>query len=215
MAEQLAELQMDWVGTSEELLPAGAADLRAEAMLRELPSFLDHLEDAMGRQEKTPPDVLTRAELDEFTGVIEDLCIEVADLPFADSLANADFSPHNTLITDNGPVFIDWAEACVSLPLIAGEYLWNRMVVETPERHAWRDELREVYLARWMGGYGSEPVVQARELLPAFSVLAVAMFYHQREGRGPSHHDAYLRSLARKLKSELNKLSLNSGVVRR
>ncbi len=212
-AALLAEMQLDWVGQADDLLTAGAADLRADAMIAKLPGFLNHIDDAMARQPKTPPNTLLRSDLDELEGALYSLCGEVQSLPFADGLANADFSPHNTLITSRGAVFIDWAEACVSLPLIAGEYLWNRMVVESPERASWQETLRQAYLDRWIKRYGKGPIERAAELLPAFSILAVAMFYHERECHGSSPYDSYLRSLARKLSREVMKLPLQSVAV--
>ncbi|HZP04562.1 MAG TPA: hypothetical protein VFB43_06650 [Terracidiphilus sp.] len=198
-AKLLADVQMDWTGRGDSLLRAGAADLRAGAMNARMPAFLDHIEEAMGRQPKTPPERLTRVDLDELGIALKALCADVAAFEFAEGLANADFSPHNTLITATGPVFIDWAEACVSLPLIAGEYLWNRMVVESPQRVHWQAPIRAAYLSRWKERYGSRQIEQAAQRLPAFSLLAVAMFYHERESHGPSPYDSYLRSLARKL----------------
>ena len=205
-AKLLATVQMDWAGAGESLLRAGAADLRASAMIKRIPAFLDHIEEAMVRQPKTPPDRLTRVDLDELGSVLHTLCADVASLGLPDGLANADFSPHNTLITLSGPVFIDWAEACVSLPLIAGEYMWNRMVVESPERIRWQDALRAAYLSRWKESYGALVVEQAARLLQAFSIFAVAMFYHERESHGPSPYDSYLRSLVRKLNQALKKV---------
>jgi hypothetical protein len=210
VAEQLAGMQIDWVGPSEDLLAVGAADLRAESMTSRIPGFLDHVDDAMARQPKTPPGTLIRADLDHLADLLYWLCGEVPSLPFANGLANADFSPHNTLITHRGPMFIDWAEACISLPLIAGEYMWNRMAVESPDRRGWQTTLRKAYLGRWARRYGAGPVGRASELLPAFSLFAVAMFYHEREHHGPSPYDSYLRSLARKLHGEARKLLLPS-----
>ncbi len=201
----LAEVQMGWVGKSDCLLKSGAADLRAGTMIAKIPEFLDHIDDAMARQPKTPPARLTRIDLDELGNALYALCANVAALPFSEGLANADFSPHNTLISGRGPVFIDWAEACVSLPLIAGEYMWNRMVVESPDRVQWQSALRATYLCRWTERYGTAMVKEAARLLPAFSVFAVAMFYHERESHGPSPYDSYLRSLARKLDNALTR----------
>lgn len=205
-AKLLADVQMAWTGHGDQLLRAGAADLRASTMYEKIPAFLDHVEEAMHRQPKTPPERLTRVDLGELGITLKALCADLATLECAEGLANADFSPHNTLITERGPVFIDWAEACVSLPLIAGEYLWNRMVIESPHRVLWQDALRAAYLGRWKERYGAQAVEQAARLLPAFSLFAVAMFYHERESKGPSPYDSYLRSLARKLHQAVAKI---------
>jgi hypothetical protein len=214
-ARLLAEIQMDWTGNSDPLLKAGAADLRAATMVAKIPGFLDHVDDAMARQPKTPPVRLTRVDLDELGNALYALCADVATLRFSDGLANADFSPHNTLITSRGPVFIDWAEACASLPLIAGEYMWNRMVVESSDRVQWRSALRTAYLRRWAEGYGAAAMEEAAKLLPAFSIFAVAMFYHERESHGPSPYDSYLRSLARKLDNALKRGEADATEINR
>jgi pimeloyl-ACP methyl ester carboxylesterase len=213
VAARLANLQIDWMERAADLLVVGAADLRAETMAAKIPDFLDHVDDAMARQPKTPPSRLTRVDLEELGDKLNWLCGEVSELQFANGLANADFSPHNTLITSRGPVFIDWAEACVSLPLIAGEYLWNRMAVETPARIGWQDSLREAYLSGWIRRHGPRQVERAALLLPAFSILAVAMFYHERECHGPSPYDCYLRSLVRKLERAMKSTSTTNCLV--
>jgi hypothetical protein len=205
-ATLLADIQMNWVGAGDSLLRAGAADLRPSSMSERILAFLDHIEAVMSRQPKTPPEKLTRMDLDELGSALHMLCADVASLDFSEGLANADFSPHNTILTSTGPVFIDWAEACVSLPLITGEYMWNRMVVESPERAPWQETLRAAYLSRWKERYGSSAVEEATKFLPAFSLFAVAMFYHERESHGPSPYDSYLRSLIRKLNQAVAKI---------
>ncbi len=198
----LADVQMDWIGSEEHLLRAGAADLRAETIAAGIPAFLDHMGAAMARQTKTAPAPLTRVDLEDLGPRLYRLADQAAALSLGAGLANADFSPHNTLWTSTGPRFIDWAEACVSLPLIAGEYLWNRMVIECLDRIEWQSNLREIYLRRWAGRYGMEKIQRAAELLPTFAILAIAIFFHERECNGPSVYDAYLRSLTRRLQRE-------------
>ncbi len=198
-AEALADIQLNSEGMSNRLLDAGAFDLRAKTILQFIPQLLDSVDDAMRRQPKTPPDVLSRADLDELREGLSVLCEEVDSLPFADGLANADFSPHNTLVTKNGPVFIDWEEACVSLPLIAGEYMWNRMVVESPNRAPWQPHLREAYCNRWTDRYGARVVTDAFHLLPKFALLAAVTFHAKCRADCGIVDDRFLRSLARKL----------------
>jgi hypothetical protein len=194
---------MGWMGSEDHLLLAGAVDLRAETIAAGLPAFIDHVEEAMARQPKTPPTAMTRADLESLLPGLYRLTDQAAALSLRSGLANADFSPHNTLLTSKGPQFIDWAEACVSLPLIAGEYLWNRMAIEAPDRIQWQSSLRDTYLCRWAEQYGMGRIQRAAEILPAFAILAVATFFHERECNGPSVYDRYLRSLARRLQKEV------------
>jgi Phosphotransferase enzyme family len=208
----LADVQMDWMGSERGLLLAGAADLRAETIASGLPAFLDHLEAAMARQPKMPPPRLTRADLEQLRPSLRRLTDRAGALALGPGLANADFSPHNMLWAGTGPRFIDWAEACVSLPLIAGEYLWNRMAIECPDRASWQSSLRDVYLRRWAEQYGMDAIQRAAEILPTFAVLAVAMFFHERECNGPSVYDAYIRSLARRLQKDIKEVGSGASV---
>ena len=210
VAELLADTQVRWIGESKKLLVAGAADLRPLALIGKIPEFLQYVASAMARQEKMPPSILGRPELAKLGDELRALCSEVAAFPFAEALANSDFSPHNTLLTGTGPMFIDWAEACVSFPLIVGEYMWNRMAIEAPTRVGWQKILRETYLHRWASYYSSELVQNAARLLPSFAVFALLVFLHEREGNGPSEYDLYLRSLARRLKREVDQLELGA-----
>ncbi len=200
VAQLLADVQTDWSGNSTKLLEAGAADLRPSTLLNNIPVFLEQVAQSMSRQEKAVPAVLNKGDLITLGEQLSDLCTEIIKLPFSEGLANADFSPHNTIITAGGPVFIDWAEACVSFPPIVGEYLWNRMVIEVPNRKQWQDALREAYFKRWAEHYDSSAVESAAQLVPAFAIFALLTFLHEREGDGPSRYDPYLRSLARRLK---------------
>jgi Ser/Thr protein kinase RdoA (MazF antagonist) len=209
----LAQMQMQWAGDVSGLLTAGAADLRPVALQSKIPAFLEHVAEAMARQAAPRPAILQADDLSELKEQLRELCVETSALPFAEGLANADFSPHNTLITERGPAFIDWAEACVSMPLIAGEYLWNRMAVEASERKAWQERLRAAYLKQWSDVYGADVVGAAARLLPAFAVFAVAVFYHEREGHGASPYDPYLRSLARRLQRELKRLAAEEFTI--
>lgn len=213
VANSLAEIQMDWIGSSEILLAAGAADLRPLALVKKLPGFVEHVAAVMERQTSMATGKLSLEDISLLERRSEQLCLEAAELPFANGLANADFSPHNTLVPHQNPIFIDWAEACVSLPLIAGEYFWNRMAVEAPERKCWQSILRNTYLRAWANSFSDSSIQDGARLLPAFAVLAVAMFYHERECHGPSPYDSYLRSLARLLHRRLKEMQTTGSVM--
>jgi hypothetical protein len=210
VAELLTDTQVKWIGESEKLLAAGAADLRPTALIDRIPAFLEYAAAAMARQEKTAPSILSGQELAKLGDDLRGLCCEVAVLPFAEGLANSDFSPHNTLLTANGPMFIDWAEACVSFPLIVGEYMWNRMVIEAPRRVGWQKQLRETYLHRWASYYSGDLIQNAARMVPSFAVFALLIFLQEREGNGPNRFDPYFRSLARRLKREVDQLELRT-----
>jgi hypothetical protein len=213
VAETLADVQISWMGNANELLVAGATDLRAASLAAKIPVFIEYMTESMDRQPTTLPAKLTRLELSELAESLYILCADVDSLPFAEGLSNADFSPHNTLIASSGPVFIDWAEVCVSLPMIAGEYFWNRMVTESPARAPWQTDLRSAYMSRWSERYEAADVEHVTRILPVFSVFAVANFYHSLVGSTAGGNERYLRSLVRKLSKSIKETLCQSRSV--
>lgn len=199
----LAELQMFWLGHTDVLLAAGAADLRLPRLVTTLKPFIDGMEELFSRQPAAntamaAAPALTRADLATLTDRLEEACMAGDRLSFAATLANADFSPHNVLISAHRPTFLDWAEAAVAFPLITGEYLWNRMVHENPDRKPWTHSLRATYRRIWLGGFPEADVDCGLSLSPLLALYSLAVFIWQTDLEQPGI-DRYLRSLVRRM----------------
>lgn len=74
--------------------------------LDRLPSLRDRLLERIGQAGATLPDAARQAALDALDR-----------LPDGDAVCHGDFHPDNILMTDDGPIAIDWAEAARGHPL--------------------------------------------------------------------------------------------------
>ncbi len=197
----LAELQIRGMGSSQSLLLQGATDLRAATMSRMLPDLLRDFEDALGIM-KSDDDDPESMSLKALAPALERMCFEVASLSFCDGLVPASLNPHHVLLTPNGLVLIDWAQACVSLPLIAGESLWLNLGRESLAQARWAIRLRMEYFSCWGRAFGYSAWSSMIHHLPAFSTLAAAIFYRDREAqREGDNFDMRMRLFARQLQS--------------
>jgi hypothetical protein len=197
-AEALAWMQIESLGRASGYLDAGAAaDLRPQAIVVPALAFFETLPALMERQPRPQPAPLTRDQVRLTSEHVIDACRRAALLPFAETIANADFSPHNVVIQRGQPVFIDWAEAVIGFPFITCEYMRNRMVVETPSRASWREPIGRAYRAVWMERFSERDVNEAAAIVPLVAAISSAVFVRQNQPLADGGHDRYLRSLAR------------------
>ena len=97
------QLQVELMSDVEEALAAGILDLRLER----LPELYDELIERLGLGEFAAAGVSVRRACDALSGT----------LPA--TIAHLEATEGNIFVRDDGPVFIDWAEACVAHPFVA------------------------------------------------------------------------------------------------
>lgn len=204
-AKALARLQIRFVGRDRELLAIGCKDWRVPQVLERVDSLFAHIAVAMEQQPSVPPPRLSKSDLTQMVHACKALCHRLLDLGIPDALAHGDFSPHNVLISNGVPVFIDWAEAYLTFPFISWEYFWNRLIKDHPEHGAWMDCLHDSYAEQWTSIVAPKIVRQALLFSPAYAVLVRSMYRTDgdiRDGLEPGT-EASRRSLVRRLQREL------------
>jgi hypothetical protein len=204
-ARVLAKVQKRFVGKEDELLALGCRDWRMPRVLAALDPFFEDMEEIMGRQPSEPPHKLDRSELCTLRIQCQDLCHRVEDVDIPYTITHGDFSPHNVLVSNGWPVFIDWAEAYISFPFISWEYFWNRMIKDHPEHADWHERMHRNYAYRvWAPLLTKSRVDEGLRLSPAMAVLILALYGiddpAQRQNR---RADKGKRSLVRRLHREL------------
>ncbi len=145
-----AELQIDLVGRSEELLAIGVPDLRLATLPGELAAALDEPDLLLldtpaglsgGDRERLVSD------LPEFAG----RCERLASFGIPETLQHDDLHDGNVFVRDGRYVFFDWGDSCISHP-------FHTLVVTLralAHRHAWVPggpevvRLRDAYLEPW------------------------------------------------------------------
>lgn len=210
-ARVLAKVQKRFVGQEERLLQLGCRDWRLPQVLASLDPFFEDMDEIMQRQASEPPHMLDHSELRTLKTRCQDLCRRIEDVDIPYTLAHGDFSPHNVIVSNGWPVFIDWAEAYVAFPFISWEYLWNRMVKDHPPYAEWHERMHRNYAYRvWAPLLGKTRVDEGLKLSPAMAVLNLALYGiddpQQRQNR---RADKSKRSLVRRLHRELEMLHDN------
>src|SRR5437899_7799928 len=122
-ARELAELQIESIGKTAELLEGKCKDLRLPQLVRRIDPFLARMAEFMARQEKTSPTTLLKSELISLAEGLRESFSLLRSLGLPDTLGHIDCNPENILVSPQRCVFLDWAEGCVSNPLITFEYL--------------------------------------------------------------------------------------------
>lgn len=199
-ARLLAELQVSSLEKTASLLTAGAPNLSPKYLGNLARPFCRLMAEVMSRQRDTPPARLASEQLQFLADAIEDACEEAASLPFASALANADFSPHNVMLTDRGPKFFDWAETIVGFPLVTAEYFLSRMQTERRERGTWQAQLEAAYRRVWEEAFGGDLVETGFLIARLLAPFTVAVYLSGWQFQGePAIDDRYLRALTRRM----------------
>jgi len=204
-AEGLAELQIASIGKSAELLEAGCKDLRISKLKERIDPFLARMAEFMSVQEKRSPEPLSTSELASLGEGLKESCSLLQSFGLPDTLGHIDFNPGNILVSPDRCVFLDWAEGCVSYPLITFEYLREhigRSGVHEPSAH---ERLTAAYVRPWGSFYSPDDLTRALAVSPLIAVFAYAIASEAWRASDSIRSPAiagYFRSLTRRMYRE-------------
>ena len=204
-AEDLAQLQIGSIGRETELLEASCRDLRLPRLIGEVDPWIDRMRGLMAAQEKQIPARLTDPELTLLGESLKEACSRLSETGLADTLGHLDFNPGNIVVSRERCVFLDWAEACVTNPLITFEYLREHFRRHSTDDRAAMESLVAAYVRPWESFFSPDALKQAMAIssLVAVFVYAIAgnTWRSSEEPLKPSVA-AYSRSLARRMYRE-------------
>jgi Phosphotransferase enzyme family len=210
VASELAELQIAAIGKDTELLGAGCKDLRLPILADLIDPFFARMAEFMAAQEKKTPPPLTKSELSLVASRLKESCSLLHDLRLPHSLGHIDFNPGNVLVSPDRIVFIDWAEACVTNPLVTFEYLLA---------HARRSHINDVpvtekitatYLRPWqafLSPYDLARAMTVSSLIAVFAYAVAGKAWLSPDTLQDSRRSGYLRSLTRRMYREATQTS--------
>ncbi len=209
VAENLAELQIASIGKCCALFDNQCRDLRLSKLIDLIPPFLTRVAEFMAAQQKQPPPPLTIRELAFLGERLQEAISVLQDFGFPETLGHIDFNPGNILITPARCVFLDWAEACVTHPFTTFEYL-----AEHFRRSGIRDaggcnRVAAAYLRPWRSFLSSEELTRTMAVSPLVAVFSYAIAGNAWRSPDALHNSleaGFLRSLARRMHSEANRL---------
>lgn len=204
-AEALAELQIESIGRAAELVDGKCKDLRLPLAARHINRFVTRMGAFMRVQEKQSPAPLVGTELLSLGEGLKDAFSLLQSFGFPDTLGHLDCNPGNLIVSPERCVFLDWAEACVTNPVITFEYLRRHMERCGIGEPAVDSRITSAYLRPWASFFSPDDLRRAIAAAPP-----VAVFIHAIAGDAWRTLDpisnpalaAYFRSLTRRMYRE-------------
>ncbi len=214
-ARELAELEIASVGKVDVLLRAQVKDLRVPRLAERIDPFLTRMKDLMVVQEKPAPAPLVASELAMLADVLKESFASLENFGLPNTLGHIDLNPGNILISQDRCVFLDWAEGCVTNPMLTFEYLREHMTRMGIEGPAAGERLAAAYLRPWASFYSPEELRRALALAPLLAVFTYAVANDSRRSMDAGQNPAlagYFRSLTRRIYREAIRVAERSDV---
>jgi hypothetical protein len=121
---------------------------------------------------------------------IKALITELAMVGMPDTFTHGDLHPWNIGVQDDGLVFFDWTDACITHPFLdLASFLGSSQVLkDVPDA---RDRLRSAYLDEWLGLASTDALERSADLAEMVSMAHQAVSYQHmiRSLEGPSRID--------------------------
>jgi len=207
----LADLQIASVPRSDEILAAGARDLRAHRLKGQMDSFFVLANRLMRLQTKTSPPPLSDTALCQLQRDLDNVLEQLRHLAIPDALGHLDCNPGNIIVSPSGCTFLDWAEACIANPFFTFQYLLEFFRQATPTDPEAERSLIAAYTLRWESILGMEQIHNTLKLIPAAAAFAHAATVIDRLGAKEIEKPktaASLRRLARRVQREIEELRM-------
>jgi hypothetical protein len=201
-AEELANLQVASIGRSVELLDGQCRDLRLSGAESSIDPFLSRMGEFMRAQQKDSPGPLSAAELASLGEGLKESFALLRSFGLPDTLGHLDCNPGNLLVSEDKCVFLDWAEASVTNPLVTFEYLRRHMARCRIEEPAAEARVTAAYLRPWNALFPPEVLGRAVAAVPPVAVFVHAIGSGLWRTVDPAANPAlggYFRSLARRM----------------
>ena len=201
-AEGLGELQIASVGKATELVDGKCKDLRLPLASRQIGPFVTRMEEFMRVQENHSPAPLTGTELLSLGEGLQEAFSLLQSFDFPDTLGHLDCNPGNLIVSRERCVFLDWAEACVTHPVITFEYLRRHMERCRIEDPAADSRITGAYFRRWAAFVSPDDLRRAIAAAPPAAVFLHAIASDAWRTVDPVSNPAiaaYFRSLTRRM----------------
>ena len=201
-AEGLAELQIASIGKAAELVDGKCKDLRLPLAAKHIDRFVTRMGAFMRIQEKQTPAPLAVTELLSLGEGLKEAFSILQSFGFPDTLGHLDCNPGNLIVSPERCIFLDWAEACVTNPVVTFEYLRRHMERCGVGEPTADSRITAAYLRPWASFFSPDDLRRAIAAVPP-----VAVFLHAIAGEAWRTLDpvsnpglaAYFRSLTRRM----------------
>jgi hypothetical protein len=147
-ARAYAGLQIDWVDHATGLLTLGVHDIRPSRLAAEIDACLTDgpaLSPGL-RRDLRPPEIQALRTL---SPVLANACTELEAGGIPNTLDHGDLWASNVIDTADGPVIIDWEDACFSHPFFGLWYLLMSAEDRVDDLARAQSRIRDAYLEPW------------------------------------------------------------------
>jgi hypothetical protein len=207
----LADMQIESIPRSDEILSAGALDLRTRRLQESMNPFFSVVQDLMHQQKKAAPPPLSDIALGNLKQDLENILLGFARLEIPDALLHLDCNPGNIVVGPRGCTFIDWAEAAVGIPFLTFQHVLEFFRQVHPNQPGREASMRNTYADRWRGLIEYRQIQDAMNFIPAVAAFAEATAIVARHGHRPGEEQttaASLRSLTRRIDREVERIQV-------
>ncbi|HEX5422563.1 MAG TPA: phosphotransferase [Candidatus Acidoferrales bacterium] len=214
VAATIAELQIESMGRTEELLRSQLNDLRPAVLTERVAPFFARMSEFMAAQGKADPAPLAASELAGLSHSLKESCALLENIGLPNTVGHTDFNPGNIVVSNDRCIFLDWAEGCVANPLLTFEYLRVHMARCKIDQPAAAELLACAYLRPWAAFYAPEKLTEALDLAPLLAIFAFAVSNDSWRTLDPVTDPklaGYFRSLTRRMHREALQLTERSG----
>jgi hypothetical protein len=209
-ARDLAELQIESLGSTEHMLECGARNLRTAAVASLAEPFFEAMGEVMELQTKTLPPPLSRAQLRGLATRVGGALNVLEEKGNRETLGHMDFNPGNIVCSAAGTVFLDWAEAFVGHPFLTFEYMREHLRRKFGHDESLEARVAASYTSMWRTLASEESVRFGFKVAPLAAVFACAvgndLWRDPRKLQEPGTA-GYLRSLTRRMERETRALA--------
>jgi Phosphotransferase enzyme family len=174
-AGDLARVQTESIGKQAELLEAACRDLRLPRLIGLVDPFVDRMHGLMADQQKQTPARLTGPELALLRDSLKQACCELSERRLPDTLGHLDFNPGNVVVSRERCVFLDWAEACLTNPLVTLEHLREHFRRNRTNNVQTIEALTAAYIRVWQPFFSTDDLKKAMAISPLVAVFAYAV----------------------------------------
>jgi hypothetical protein len=205
VAGELAELQIASIGKSDELLEGTCKDLRLPEIVKFIDPLLSRMAELMAAQEKRSPAPLSNSELASLGEGLIEACSLLQSLGLPDTLGHIDFNPGNIFVSPGCCTFLDWAEGCVTNPLITFAYLREHIQRGGIQEPSAVERLTAAYVRPWTSFYSPDDLRRALAVSPLIAVFVYAIAsdaWRSSDSMRNPKLASYLRSLTRRMYRE-------------
>nr|MDQ3823603.1 aminoglycoside phosphotransferase family protein [Actinomycetota bacterium] len=171
-----ARIQIAWIGRGDELLSIGCPDRALAALEARVEPLLGDTSLLLPGH----PGGLSENELAAVPALAERLrraCERLRAYGLPDTLDHGDLHTRNVRRRDDGFLFFDWSDACLSVPFFSLVPFLEYH--EEPLAQSFRDRLRDAYLEPWAASLGRGSLVDAFELAHELALFHQAISFHR------------------------------------